>query len=118
MGFKQLAYLGFVSRERQVTNIDLSHINTISLKEPRAHFPFCVRKIATARPGSRSGSARNVDVYTRVSCDVSAGSGPRPNVRGLVGSFRSWPICGSEEDPAGQTREKTQAKATNWRGAY
>jgi hypothetical protein len=47
------------------------------------------------------------------SFDVSAGSGPRPNVRGLVGSFRSWPICGSINDPAGQTREKTQAKATN-----
>jgi hypothetical protein len=32
MGFKQLAHLTFVCRKRQVTNIDLSHINTVSLK--------------------------------------------------------------------------------------
>jgi hypothetical protein len=32
MSFKQLAHLTFVCRERQVTNIDLCHINTVSLK--------------------------------------------------------------------------------------
>jgi len=38
---------------------------------------------------------RCVDLDTILRGRQRPGTGPRPNVRGLVGSFRSWPICGS-----------------------
>jgi hypothetical protein len=39
VSFEQATYCCLVCRKRQITNIDLSHINTVSLKKPRAHYP-------------------------------------------------------------------------------
>ena len=45
------------------------------------------------------------------------GCGPRPNVRGLVGFFRSWSMGRVFATLADQAREK-RAKAQRTRGAY